>query len=1273
MTALPSYLNAIQSIEGTKPKEKFNTIMKEIKNHINMDTKEIDPSIWDKTDEQLLPLYKLIISNMIESYDMVTDILKLEDTFIVSRALKFKWYFEGKNKDIINPKYFLQNILPFATTKTRREIAKSLGRYLKDTELAADFFQAYLDNYGLESSLTLFYACSDEFVKEQILKHKIILKVNHVNRLYVRKPNVILYYFDLFQSKHDDDKLEIYSNTVRSYKPFLPKLIKNHHECFEDVYIMWKYTLMINTLNNKYAKYIIQKNENNTSIMEENPKLYITLIRDEMIDETLMESIFPKLFPKDVDDFDTEKMFLKLIFYPSNKKYKLISESYEEVYGRKFIKDLENITFDLLPLMPYDLRIELLPRLKNYLKFTDDIHDYKCYYDSYLPTDNNFQQIRQKIIKCSIYNDRLALIMIKIYNCKINNATDTFCQFLNYILKNHKNERIEFWDFFFTKFNDIYNYSDLGLKEWLSIDNIIEYIYNQSQLCCITSFNIIMKNSILIKLHNSPYHESLKKMIDIYLDALKNYYTSFTMQFDLDPQDECMFFYKTIDWIEEKFTNSNVDNNSDTNLNLGKDSDKTTDLDPNLGKNSDKTTDLDPNLDSISDSNVDEVSIENQVVDEDDNSWNKDLKIRLIYKLIKEMYCLNKEYGISIKNKIQMKRILREPFIKWKSPWLWQQVEDILLKKETFSKKSIKYVKSISDCVKLNDPEIYRKLLGIDENVKEDDLSFRSIEPFQLLKNQPTSVLTKLKLFWDTAENERRKGKIKRFFSMCRWYENIPVKFLEEAQKRLSKDKVKYLYLLAFIMEGESYKKFIQKYFFNRVIERKLVDNDKKLMNEIVLYMLKGIQISNPPISMDVIDDLIKYDSMCNHILQAYEIVSVNTSLDKTRAYLSTFSCKKISIQRNVIRIFCIVETIEKCVEYLSFLWKKENSESIRQVIFQRSYKLFIAYPRKYTWDMLISFIKTYKKSDWDYRQPFWFDLNKIPIEYTNELIGITIGPVVKFILKDEKSKNVRDGLRFLKVTLNKLDCKKAEILDDKISLKFIEKYFFEKRLINVDIMFEFTIHKYFFVDMEKCIERMKIFGDIFQRIGHEWNNFTMNNNSNHVRKTIINFIEMILNLLMENYKENNLEPSMCNDIINELMKTFFKVPIYTIISSYIKLQLTKCYTVTNDQFYENFATIVVNELAKEKCSYPILVESIINFRDLMENGNYYIVRFQFIKSLLKYDKCSLSKMTAVELMEEPPKDIKHHSVYEEIFKQLQSMNDKEVFCLLYHKISIDE
>nr|CAD7264598.1 unnamed protein product [Timema shepardi] len=128
--------------------KRINTFIRLITSSYYTDSAEVDSiiSLLSSTDV-LQKIVKTELLNVFERSSGVVDILTSEDMHLINRVLKFQWFFDGTDKSVLNPDYFLEHIFPRISFSTRQKVLHALFIHLKDEDLAEGFFEAVRGKY----------------------------------------------------------------------------------------------------------------------------------------------------------------------------------------------------------------------------------------------------------------------------------------------------------------------------------------------------------------------------------------------------------------------------------------------------------------------------------------------------------------------------------------------------------------------------------------------------------------------------------------------------------------------------------------------------------------------------------------------------------------------------------------------------------------------------------------------------------------------------------------------------------------------------------------------------------------------------------------------------------------------------------------------------------------------------------------------------------------------------------------------------------------------
>ena len=293
------YLSAIQSINGQTPSAKYEKLHSVLATQITENESEKNEFI--KTGESkrvqpaLLPYLRVLVGNKLQQSDAVIAALKSDDATVIKQALSAKWFFNTSNA-LIRVDYFVMNIMPYVSLRTRLELIKTLANCLVTEPTKADeFFGSFADFYGLEQALPLIVACSENYMFDAILKHGINLPSRLLSILYRRYPQLVVLYLQLGNHTNQMNKVDRKQHTISlvDYRAFLPVLVKNHTNVYVELYEKSTCYERSPNLSNTRAKFFLK---NAADMLIQKPKVFLELIPLKLVTNKLSMQQFETMY-----------------------------------------------------------------------------------------------------------------------------------------------------------------------------------------------------------------------------------------------------------------------------------------------------------------------------------------------------------------------------------------------------------------------------------------------------------------------------------------------------------------------------------------------------------------------------------------------------------------------------------------------------------------------------------------------------------------------------------------------------------------------------------------------------------------------------------------------------------------------------------------------------------------------------------------------------------------------------------------------------------------
>ena len=326
----------------------------------------------------------------------------------------------------------------------------------------------------------------------------------------------------------------------------------------------------------------------------------------------------------------------------------------------------------------------------------------------------------------------------------------------------------------------------------------------------------------------------------------------------------------------------------------------------------------------------------------------------LTERLLKGLYGYNAKM-IKAANKKQEVVKSEELFSLSNYSWLLETVESIVVKKV----KKSHYVESIKTLLRNHDRKLYDSWFLS----KEPKSLVLGPEALRMLKNESGKILENWKVYLESCEENTNSFYTKKFLKKCIWYPEIPMKLAEESLRKVQEGNPRSLIILALLLQGPEFVRIIEPMMplsGKMEIEGEGAKKSFRVKNSIPT----AINLMNPPPSLELVGRFFQGDYVALG-LACLMNVARRISIRKVNDYVKALVDKPISVKKHGIRLMCSVTSNTNLVaEFLEDLWKTEKHKSIREVIFERSYKLLTNQPCKKTWILMKLCIEGFTPED---------------------------------------------------------------------------------------------------------------------------------------------------------------------------------------------------------------------------------------------------------------------------------------------------------------------
>ncbi|XP_057336603.1 uncharacterized protein LOC130675125 [Microplitis mediator] len=305
-------------------------------------------------------------------------------------------------------------------------------------------------------------------------------------------------------------------------------------------------------------------------------------------------------------------------------------------------------------------------------------------------------------------------------------------------------------------------------------------------------------------------------------------------------------------------------------------------------------------------------------------------------------------------------------------PWILDSIKKFLNDKDETGWE-VKFIKKI---LKEKESEIYDSLVAEDEQ----EIDLESPKILQILKNNPEKIMKKWELYLAKCMDNIRRLRTQRFIKLCRWYQDLPIKFADKSLNEVTEKKRDGgLIVSGLLFEGSAFAQVAEAF----VPTSTTIDADED--DAAAGYQMSSttpfaFNVVNPPVSLELILKFCVGDYI-HTAVKCLNNVSRRTALPKVISFATTLMDRPVSMKKHGIRLFCTVADVKQLRGILMDLWRSETHQTIRALVFKNVFKVFESIPNDETWGMICECIDGLKPDDKDtFESLMKFD--SIPNEY---------------------------------------------------------------------------------------------------------------------------------------------------------------------------------------------------------------------------------------------------------------------------------------------------
>ncbi|KAK9870080.1 hypothetical protein WA026_006176 [Henosepilachna vigintioctopunctata] len=488
------FIEKFHDLKGTILKEKKKSLFLLLDSHKSFHTdenmlKEINQNLIPKT--YLEEIYKLEFLLYFRRTSDLLEVLKNGNDIAASKIIRQPWFIEGLFKDM-KCEEFVQNVFPRLSIVVRSKILKQILK-LQNDQLINALFDRLLEIYGLEPAIILLPGCSNDKIKDILLKRGLNLSNTQLKLLHDKDPSLINFYYEEYHRKGGDiHRLSNFSTYLSRKDPALY------------VNLLLKYEFFACQLGRRITKQFVS--ENKEAILKD-PQKYLDMHifhKNAFVSELGVDfqKFLTATFPRKLSDLMSSAAFHLLSYYPKSKRYNLYRTVFEDVYKESLLENKNFITENLLEVIP-----DVEEREKWVEKFENQVE-----YIKYKRSSVAVVELKEQLKRCDDIKLREKLLEYIVTSCSINNDYDALLDILKLFLKRFRNTDGTVLYNFLRVIYDKFKLNELTDEHWKYIHEII-LIQDIRDLP--------IHNPIVLEFSKYLYKngEDFGKMVDIYLKS----------------------------------------------------------------------------------------------------------------------------------------------------------------------------------------------------------------------------------------------------------------------------------------------------------------------------------------------------------------------------------------------------------------------------------------------------------------------------------------------------------------------------------------------------------------------------------------------------------------------------------------------------------------------------------------------------------------------------------------------------------------------------------
>lgn len=311
------------------------------------------------------------------------------------------------------------------------------------------------------------------------------------------------------------------------------------------------------------------------------------------------------------------------------------------------------------------------------------------------------------------------------------------------------------------------------------------------------------------------------------------------------------------------------------------------------------------------------------------------------------------------------------------------------------------------------------------------------VKALRMLKKNPQEIID----HWEAYITEFKSwvwlnGSRKLFFKSSRWYQDLPIKFVDACLKDSHLNDDDSILILALLCEGSTVEKLIAPY----TPLPGSVSDDDDTNYWVKARILKSLSLVNPLYSSELLLNYFKHDM---HSSVAFlRVLALRMPANQALELAINLLDQPVSIQKQGIRLFCMVANTEQIREMYTKLWKTEKHRSIRDLLYNKVKNNFLSTSDPNAWSIMSEFMDELKIDDTDIIEALP-ECSKFPHEYMTNYLE-KVFATFKRLGEIENGLSPQDITKYTCRVFDRIPIEIPDLLTENFHHQILQTYYFD-------------------------------------------------------------------------------------------------------------------------------------------------------------------------------------------------------------------------------------